>query len=76
MLRRFTEKRRKSPSYFIPVLFFCLELVLMWLVLGLFNWDLDVGQWHTFTYPVAIIWIIFSSAKLTFVLKRQKMHYD
>jgi hypothetical protein len=76
MLRNFIEKRRKRPSYFIPILFFCLELILMWLVLGIFNWNLDIAQWHTFTYPVSVIWIIFSSAKLVFVLKRQKRHYD
>lgn len=76
MLRRFIEKRRKNPSYAIPVLFFCLELILMWLVLGIFNWTLDITQWHTYTYPVSLIWIIFSTAKLFFVLKRQKQYHD
>jgi len=76
MLRTFIEKRRKKPSYIIPFLFFCLELVLMWLVVGIFNWDLDIRQWHNLSFLVAIIWIIFSSVKLAIVLKRQKMHHD
>ncbi len=76
MIRRFIEKRRKNPSYAIPILFFSLELILMWLVLGIFNWTLDIQQWHTYTYPISVIWIIFSGAKLVFVLKRQKQHHD
>lgn len=76
MLRNFIEKRRKRPSYIIPILFFCLELILMWLVLGIFNWNLDISQWHPYTYPVSVFWIIFSSAKLFFVFKRQKQYYD
>ncbi len=76
MLRRFIEKRRKNPSYVIPILFFCLELILMWLVLGIFNWTLDIAQWQTLTYIIALMWIVFSGAKLVFVFKRQKQHYD
>ena len=76
MRRNFTEKRRREPSLAIPILFFCLELILMWLVLGLFNWNLDVSNWHNYTYPVALLWALFSVAKLLIVLKRQKKHYD
>ena len=76
MLRNFTEKRRREPSFVIPFLFFCLELILMWLVLGLFNWDLDFTHWHALTYPVVLIWSLFSLAKLLIVLKRQKIHHD
>lgn len=76
MLRTFIEKRRKRPSYVIPFLFFFLEMVLMWLLIGIFNWSLDITQWHTVSFAVAAVWIIFSSVKLAIVLKRQKMHHD
>ncbi len=76
MLRTFIEKRRKRPSYVIPLLFFLLEMVLMWLLIGIFNWNLDITQWHTISFVVVAIWIIFSSIKLTIVLKRQKIHHD
>lgn len=70
------EKRRKRPSYLIPILFFILELILMWLTLSLFNWDTDIKKWHVYTFPVALIWIIFSSIKLNIVLKRQHLHHE
>ncbi len=76
MLRTFIEKRRKRPSYVIPIVFFCLELVLIWLVISLFNWSIDITKWHIASYFVTAVWLIFISIKLSIVLKRQKIHYD
>ncbi len=67
------EKRRKRPSYIIPIIFFLLELILMWLTLSLFNWDLDISKWHIYAYPVVLIWVTISAVKLNIVLKRQHL---
>jgi hypothetical protein len=76
MQRNFMEKRRKRPSFLIPVVFFSLELILMYLVMSLINWDLNAYQWHIYTYPFVVIWLIYSSLKLYFVLKRQNIRLD
>ena len=76
MQRNFMEKRRQRPSYLIPILFFLLETIMMWLTLSLFNLSFHIREWNIYSYPVALLWIIFSGVKLNIVLKRQKMHYD
>lgn len=76
MLRNFTEKRRKRPSLSIPIIYLCLELLLMHLLLSLFNWDIDLRQWNFYSYPIFIVWILFSVLKLSIVLRRQKMRND
>lgn len=76
MQRNFIEKRRKRPSLIIPLVFFLLEMILMYLVMALINWDLSLYQWNNYTYPFVVIWFIYSSLKLYFVLKRQKIHFD
>jgi hypothetical protein len=73
MQRNFIEKRRRRPSFVIPVIFFLLEMVLMYLVMSLINWDLNVYQWHIYTYFFAVAWCIYSILKLYFVLKRQNI---
>lgn len=72
MIRRFLEKRRDHPSFGVPALFFILEMILMWLVFSLINWDLHIGNWYMFTYPFVIIWIAYSGYKLYLIYKRQK----
>ena len=76
MQRNFLEKRRKTPSYTIPIIFFLLEIVLLWLTIGLFSWELDVYKWSIFAYIVAAAWLAFSAMKLRIVLKRQKSAHD
>jgi len=76
MQRNFLEKRRKKPSYTVPFFYFSLEGVLMYLLLSLFNWDMNFTTWNFYAYLIALVWLGYSSLKLYFVLKRQKMHYD
>jgi hypothetical protein len=76
MQRNFVEKRRKRPSYAMPFLYFFLEMVLMYLTLALLNWNLILTQWSPYSFLVVVLWLLFSSAKLRIVLKRQKTHYD
>jgi len=76
MQRNFMEKRRRRPSFMIPFIFFSLEMILMYLVMSLINWDLNLYQWHIYTYPVVAVWFIYSSFKFYFVLKRQNIPRD
>jgi len=76
MQRNFMEKRRRRPSLMIPSIFFSLEIVLMYLVMSLINWDLNLYHWHIYTYPFVAVWSIYSSFKLYFVLKRQNIPRD
>jgi len=76
MQRNFMEKRRRRPSYLMPLLFFVLEMVLMWLSVSLLNWDTNMKEWSVYTYPIPIIWIIFSITKFFSVLRRQKVHHE
>ncbi len=76
MQRHFMEKRRRRPSYIVPILFFLLEMILMWLVLSLFNWGINIFEWNLYSYPVMLLWFLFSGVKLGIVLKRQKLPYD
>ncbi len=75
MQRTFMEKRRRRPSYVVPILFFLLEGVMMWLLLSLFNWDFNPLTWNIYAYPISALWIAFSGIKLLIVLKRQKAPY-
>ncbi|PHR58511.1 MAG: hypothetical protein COA44_03445 [Arcobacter sp.] len=70
------EKRRKRPSYLVPIAFSLMEIMMMWLLLSLFNWAINPLEWNVYAYGVTIIWILFSSVKLSFVLKRQNVQYD
>jgi len=72
MQRNFIEKRRRRPSYIVPLIFFGLELLLMFLLISLFNWEINPLQWNVYSYPIFLIWIIYISAKLYLVLRRQK----
>ena len=72
MQRNFIEKRRRRPSYSVPLLFYILEIALMYLLLSLFNWSVSVFQWNMYSYIIAFVWLLYSSLKLYFVLKRQK----
>ena len=76
MQRNFMEKRRKRPSFTVPVIFSLMEVVMMWLLLSLFNWEINPLEWNVYAYGVAVVWIIFSSVKLSIVLKRQKAGHD
>jgi len=76
MQRNFMEKRRRRPSYLMPLLFFVLEMVLMWLSVSLLNWDTNMKEWNVYTYPIPVIWIIFSITKFFSVLRRQKVHHE
>ena len=70
------EKRRKYPSFVIPIIFFSLEMALMYLVMSLINWDFYCYQWHAYTYIFVAVWFTYSSFKLYFVLKRQNLPRD
>ncbi|MBE0498197.1 MAG: hypothetical protein IBX43_03015 [Campylobacterales bacterium] len=72
MQRNFTERRQRRSSYAVPLLYFLLELVMMWLVISLLNWDLDIRQWGVYAYAGLALWLSYSSLKLTIVIKRQK----
>lgn len=76
MQRNFMEKRRKRPSYIVPVVFSLMEIMMMWLLLSLFNWAVNPLEWNVYAYGVAVAWMIFSSVKLGIVLKRQKVVHD
>jgi len=76
MQRNFMEKRRRRPSYLVPLLFFLLELTMMWLTLSLLNWNMNILEWNVYTYLAAAVWIAFSSIKLGIVLKRQNVSYE
>lgn len=76
MQRHFTEKRKKRSSYAVPIIYFLLEIILMWLVIGLFNWNLDVRKWNIFSYEALALWLAYSSFKFYLVIKRQKISRD
>jgi len=76
MQRSFMERRRKKPSYIVPIVFFLLEMLMLWLLMSLFNWNIDMSEWNVYTIIPSIIWIIFSSAKLYFIFKRQTHSYE
>ncbi len=60
----------------MPFLFFLLELLLMYLVFSLINWNMSLSDWSGYTYPFALIWILFSTVKLRIVLRRQRLHNE
>ncbi len=72
MQRNFTEKRKRRSSYAVPVIYFLLELIVIWLVISLFNWDIDIRRWGLYSYIGLALWLSYSSLKLYIVIKRQK----
>lgn len=76
MQRNFMEKRRKRPSFLVPLAFFLMEAIMMWLLLSLFNWDINPLEWNVYAYGVYFVWLVFISIKFSIVLKRQKAAND
>lgn len=76
MQRNFIEKRRKRPSYFVPILFFSLELILIYLIVSLFNWSMSPFSWSWYTSLFALILVLISLTKLRIVLRRQRLPHD
>lgn len=76
MQRNFMERRRKDPSYLVPIVFSLMEILMMWLILSLFNWAINPIEWNIYAYAIASGWAFFSCVKLRKVLKRQKVVYD
>jgi len=65
------ERRRKEPSYTMPLLFEALEVVLIWIVFGIVESTFDVTQWGFASYGLASLWLLYTAYKLMKVLKRQ-----
>lgn len=72
MQRNFMERRRKEPSYIVPIFFFCLEVAIMYLFISLLNWDINPSGWNVYSYIVTSIWFMYICMKFYHVLKRQK----
>lgn len=68
------ERRRKEPSYTMPFIFEALELVLIWIVFGIFEGTFNVMHWSIISYMAALIWISYTIYKLIKVLKRQLIY--
>ncbi len=68
------EKRKQRKSAIVPIVFFLLELIMIWLTLSLFNWDLYLQNWNIYSYPVALLWLAIIGFKLKIVVKRQKAY--
>jgi len=68
------EKRRKTPSYTIPFIYEILELMLIWIVVGILEGSLDVLTWGPPSYFLSFIWMGYTVSKLMKVLKRQHEH--
>lgn len=68
------DQRRKNPSYTIPFFFEALELVMIWMVFSIVEVSMDITQWHTVTYVLAFLWLVYTLHKLKKVLIRQSIH--
>ena len=68
------EKRRKEPSYTVPFLYEALEIMLIWIVFGIFEGSMNILQWGTLSYIVSGIWFLYTFYKLRKVLQRQIIH--
>jgi len=69
-----SERRRKDPSYTTPFVFEGLEIVLIWIVIGIFESTLNIMHWSFVSYLVASVWFVYTFKKLKKVLDRQTMH--
>jgi len=68
------EKRRKEPSYTIPFLYEALEVILIWIVFGIFEGSMNILHWSVLSYVLAGAWFLYTFYKLRKVLQRQILH--
>ena len=71
MLVMHNNKRRHEPSYTVPFIFEVLEMMMIWIVFSIMEGTMDVMQWNTITYILALTWLSYTLYKLNKVLDRQ-----
>ena len=65
------KRRNKKSSITTPFLFEVLELILIWIVFGIFEGTLNVFAWGLISYGFSAVWVIYTIMKLKRVIKRQ-----
>ena len=65
-------KERRQRSLIKPFLYYSLELLLIMIVLGTFEYTMDPREWSKESYFVAALWLAYITKKLIRVLARQK----
>ena len=68
------ERRRREPSYTMPIIFEVLEVSLIWIVFGIFEGTLDISQWGLVSYGLSSVWFLYTFYKLKKVLSRQILY--
>ena len=67
---RNTERRRKR--LIVPIFYFLVEAVLVWLVLALIELEFDVREWSIWSIGIFLLGGLYSIAKTVHVYDRQK----
>ncbi len=69
-------KERRKKRKFIPLLYFILEVILIWLVFVLIELSYNPLDWDLWTYILSIMGIAYSFAKMLEIYKRQKNYKE
>jgi hypothetical protein len=62
---------RRQKSYVKPFIYYCLQILLLIPVLGIFAMNLNPLHWSNFHYVLSLVWILYATKKLFTVLARQ-----
>jgi hypothetical protein len=69
------EQRRDIPSFAVPTLYWILELTGMYLVLSLWAASILFLKWHPVSYPLFIVWFLYTGLRYRKVLQRQNRQH-
>jgi len=65
------QERRKKRK-FIPVVYFIVEITLVWLILSIIHVDFNIAHWDKGSIFIFVIIFIYSILKTLHIYERQK----
>jgi len=65
-------QERRKKRLFIPILYFIMEMVFIWLVLSLIQLKFDLRDWAIWSIGVFVLLGMYSFSKTVHVYMRQK----
>lgn len=70
------KQERRKKRYVIPIIYFLLEVILVWLVLAIINVDFHMERWNPLSYVALFVASGYSLYKTYKIYCRQKNYSE
>ena len=67
------DRRRKNPSILIPMLYFSMEVFMIFLLFTFFEDTANIIAWSIIGICLFVVWNIYNIKKLVTILMRQRV---